>query len=331
MAVDLTTRYLGLELRNPLIVGACSLTMTADAIRRCAQAGAGAVVVKSLFEEQIRLDSVDLHDAVAGQSAWHAEVFEYMEADLGMRYGAREYLAIIREAHSSVDIPVIASINCVSEEWWGEFAQEVEAAGADALELNIALAPESLDVTGEDLESRYERIVTKAREQVSLPLAVKLGPWFTSLPETVLRLRRAGADGFVLFNRFYCPTIDPDALKVVAASPFSSPAELSLPLRWVSLLADRVAADFAGATGVHSGLDAVRLLLAGAHAVQVVSALYRDGVEHLQKMLDEITAWMERKKLGSLQEFRGRLSQARNPDQELFGRLQYIKGLVGIE
>ncbi|NOY79935.1 MAG: dihydroorotate dehydrogenase-like protein [Kiritimatiellaeota bacterium] len=331
MAVDLTTQYLGLGLRNPLIVGASSLTLTADAIRRCEAAGAGAVVVKSLFEEQIRLDSADLQDAVADQSAWHAEVFEYMEADLGMRYGARDYLDIIRQARDSVDIPVIASINCVSDEWWCEFAQEVEAAGADALELNIALAPASLDVTGAELECQYERIVIKAREQVSLPLAVKLGPWFTSLPQTVLRLQRAGADGFVLFNRFYCPTIDPEKLEVVAASAFSSPAELSLPLRWISLFADRVAADFAGATGVHSGLDAVRLLLAGAHAVQVVSALYLNGLEHLQKMLDEITAWMEQKKHGAVKDFRGMLSQARNPDRELFGRLQYIKGLVGIE
>jgi len=331
MAIDLTTRYLGLDLRNPLVVGASSLTFNPEGIRRCAAAGAGAIVMKSLFEEQIRLDTARMQDAVADQGMWHAEAFEYMEADLGMRYGAREYLEVIRQARKAVDIPVIASINCTSDEWWGEFAQEVQAAGADALELNIAVVPETLDVTAAEIEARYERIVTRARKEVALPLAVKLGPWFTSLPETILKLRRAGADGFVLFNRFYRPTIDVENLKVVAGKAYSSPEELSLPLRWISLLADRVSADFSGTTGVHSGLDAVRMLLAGARSVQIASVLYLNGLDHLQSMLAEISEWMERRGFGTIEDFRGLLSQARNPDEELFGRLQYIKGLVGIE
>jgi len=331
MAVDLTTRYLGLDLHNPLIVGASSLTFNPEVIRRCAAAGAGAVVMKSLFEEQIRLDTAQMQDAVADQGMWHAEAFEYMEADLGMRYGAREYLEVIRQARKAVDIPVIASINCTSDEWWGEFAQEVEAAGASALELNIAVMPDTLDITGEEIMARYERIVTKAREEVSLPLAVKLGPWFTSLPETILKLRRAGADGFVLFNRFYRPTIDVEKLRVTAGKAYSSPEESSLPVRWISLLADRVAADFAGTTGVHSGLDTVRMLLAGARAVQIASALYLNGLDHMQTILLEIAEWMAQHGFEGIEDFRGMLSQARNPDQELFGRLQYIKGLVGIE
>lgn len=331
MAVDLTTTYLGFELRNPVIVGACSLTLNGEAVRKCVDAGAAAVVLKSLFEEQIGGETAALGGALESQLQWHAEAFEYMEADIGMRYGTRDYLQVIRDCKAAVDVPVIASINCVSDEWWQDFVQETTAAGADALELNIAVMPHDATQSAEEIEDTYVRIVKAARKAVDVPIAVKLGPHFTNLPQLVTRLQSAGASAFALFNRFYRPTIDIDNLRVVAGDRYSSPAELTLPLRWISLLSGRTAAEFAATTGAHSGADVVRLLLAGADCVQVVSVLYEHGLGALGQILDELAQWMEQKGMASIADFKGRLSQAQNPDNELFGRLQYIKGLVGIE
>ena len=328
---DLSTTYLGLELKNPLIVGASSLTLDAKTVTKCAHAGAGAVVLKSLFEEQIRLDTSGLSDSLQAGEQWHSEVFEYMEADIGMRYGTREYLSVVKDCKQAVDIPVIASINCVSGEWWEDFACEVAAAGADALELNIAIMPTLLSSESGEIENRYVDIVTAARRAVDIPIAVKLGPYFTSLPELVRRLRVAGGDGFVLFNRFYRPTIDVEKMQFCVADPYSSPAELSVSLRWICLFADRIAGHFAAATGVHSADDVVRALLAGAHAVQVVSVLYQNGVAQIGKLLDGLRRWMELKNYAAIADFRGLMSQAQQPDTEIFGRCQYIKGLVGLE
>ncbi len=328
---NLATEYLGLKLRNPILVGASSLTMNAEKVRACADAGAGAVVLKSLFEEQIGLDAGSLDAALQDQAQWHAEVFQYMEADIGMRYGKLDYLKVLESSRAAVDIPVIASINCVSPGNWNDFAKDVGAAGASALELNIAIMPQDNRESAAEIEERYVRIVAAARDAVSLPLAVKLGPYFTNLPGFLPRLRRAGADGFVLFNRFYRPTIDIDKLQVVADERLSSHTEHSLALRWISLLAGRLQGDLAAATGIHNGSDVVRMLLAGANVVQAVSAFYRHGIEDLAEMLNFLEAWMRDKGFKSVAEFRGRLSQARNPESELFGRCQYIKGLVGLE
>jgi len=328
---NLSTQYLGLELKNPLVVGASSLTLDADAVRKCAAAGAGAVVLKSLFEEQIRLDSAELERSLQQEGTWHSEVFEYMEADIGMRYGTREYLQVVRDCKAAVNIPVIASINCISSEWWQDFASEVAAAGADALELNVAIMPALLSATSEEIEEQCVGIVTTARQAADVPIAVKLSPYWTCLPELVLRLRKAGAAGFVLFNRLYRPTIDIEKMALTVDAPYSTSAELSVALRWICLLAGRINAEFAVTTGVHTDEDVVRALLGGANVVQVVSALYQNGVEHLQKLLDGLAAWMDAKGYDSLGDFRGLMSQAQNPDNEMFGRCQYIKGLVGVE
>ncbi len=328
---SLKTEYLGLELKNPLIVGASSLTLDARAVSRCADAGAGAVVLKSLFEEQIRLNTAALDSSLHAEEQMHSEVFAYMEADIGMRYGSREYLDIVRDCKNAVDIPIIASINCVSTEWWQDFAAEVAAAGADALELNVAIMPSSLTVTSEQIEEQYVEIVKTARAVIDIPIAVKLGPYCTSLPKLVINLRQAGADGFVLFNRFYRPTIDVDKLEFCVDTPYSTSAELSVPLRWICLLADRIATDFAAATGVHTSEDVVKTILAGAKATQVASVLYRNGVAELQPLVDGLAAWMDSKGFESIADFRGKMSQAQQPDTEIFGRCQYIKGLVGLE
>lgn len=326
-------KYLGLELKNPLIIGASPLTLSVEGIKRCEEAGAGAVVIKSLFEEQIRAENSELSDILAQEGGWHTEVFQYMEADIGMRFGTRDYIEVIRKAKQAVSIPVIASINCISEEIWEDFAKEIEAAGADALELNIAFMPERLNQTSEEIEHLYEKIVAEAKKSVSIPVAVKLAPYFTSIPDTIRKMRVKGADGFVLFNRLYRPSVDIEELnvKTFREDRISVRTELSNSLRWISLLTDRVGGDFAANTGIHTGEDLVRCLLVGARAVQVVSEALHTDLKCVGTMLDFMKDWMKRHSFESIEDFRGRLCQQRNPNETLFGRCQYVKGLIGKE
>jgi dihydroorotate dehydrogenase (fumarate) len=326
---DLSTTYLGLALRNPLIAGACTLTGSVAGVCRCAEAGAGAVVLQSLFEEQLRQESEALSQALADESQMHAEATQYLTAEIGLRTGPAEYLELIREARRQAGVPIIASINCVRTEWWQEFAADVEAAGANAIELNAAIMPTWFDMTGAQVEKRYEDIVRAARAAVKIPIAVKLPETCSSLPDLVRRLRTAGANGFVLFNRFYRPTIDIETLKVIPGNRFSSPEELSPTLRWIALLSGQLDASLAASRGVHSGADVVRCLLAGADAVQSVSAVLKGRPAYLGTMLGELEQWMDQRGLRTLADFRGRLSQSRNPDTELFSRFQYMKWLSG--
>ncbi len=325
--MSLSTSFMGLRLKNPLIVGASPLTCNANGARKCADAGAAAIVLKSLFEEQIRESTAGLSSSLVQQAGMHGEVYEYLEAHVGMRYGTRDYLAALRQCKEAVDIPVIASINCLSDEWWQDFAQEVEAAGANALELNISLVPTTLNAKGTDIENQYANIVAAARAAVSIPISVKLGPNFTSLPEILVRLERNGANGFVLFNRFYRPTIDIDKLQPAIGHRFSADTELSETLRWLSLTADRLSADFAAATGIHDGADMARAILAGAKATQVVTALFKNGVGFARQMLDELGEWMDRKQFNDIEDFRGLLGQRHNPEGESFTRFQYMEAL----
>ncbi len=326
---DLSTSYLGLDLRNPIVVGANPLTATLDGVVRCAEAGAGAVVLKSLFEEEIRIEADAVDAALSQEGDWHSEVYDYLQAGLGMRYAPRQYLELIAAARQAVDIPVIASINCTSPEIWPEFAAEVAAAGASALELNIALFPENAQENSGLLEQRIVDIVAAATKAVQIPVAAKIAYSFAALPNLVLRLRQAGAKGCVLFNRLYRPTIHPESLKVVMGDCFSAPSESALAIRWIAVLSGCVDIDFAAATGFHGGTHAVRAILAGANAVQTVSALHREGIGQIGVILDEIRAWMGRKGYASLADFRGLVNQARTPDAPLFTRLQYMKRLAG--
>jgi dihydroorotate dehydrogenase (fumarate) len=325
----LNTAYMGLSLKNPFIVGSSPLTCSVKNVALCASAGAGAVVLKSLFEEQIRNETAGLEGDLSGEAAWHSEVFEYMEASIGMRYGTRDYLRIIRECKTSVDIPVIASVNCISDKWWRDFAGEVEAAGADALELNIAIMPDGVSDDSTAIEDRYASIVRQARKTVKIPVAVKIGPFFSCLPQMVRRLGSEGANAIVLFNRFYRPVIDIETLKFTVPDRWSSPGEMSETARWISLLSGNGPVEFSAATGIHSGDDAVRALLAGAQTVQTVTALMKNGLPHLGVMQERLCEWMAARGFSSLDDFRGLMSQKCNPECEFFGRLQYIRGLIG--
>jgi len=349
---DLTTRYMGLELKNPLIVSSCGLTKSVAEISKCAAAGAGAIVLKSLFEEQIAAEASELTQYA--ESTAHTEAFEYLHG-YGRVIGPREYLQLVRDAKQAVAVPIIASLNCVTDQRWADYAGQLAAAGADALEINVGFLPNDAKLTGAAVEERYERILYAVRSQVDLPVALKVGPYISSFAHFANRLgndrmekppftvgwcgpgessRRVswrGADALVLFNRFYRFDIDIDSMQLAGGNPFSTAEELHLPLRWISLLAGRVDCDLAATSGVQDGRDAVKLLLAGATVVQLCSTLYRHGLGQIGAILAQLEAWMETRGFQRLDDFRGRLSQARSDDPAGYERLQYIQALVGIE
>ncbi len=326
--VDLSTKYMGFDLRNPLVVGSSGLTNTAEGVRRCADAGAGAVVLKSLFEEQIQAETETLE-----QDSWilgHPEAFEYVRG-IGMGLGPSQYLKLIEEAKKTVTIPIIASLNCVSPRWWTSYASQIVSAGADGLELNISLMPSHPDRSSQEIEDLHLKIFEGVKSKIDIPIAVKIGPYFTSMARMADELSRRGVSALVLFNRFYQIDIDIDTLQITKGYRFSSPDEISLPLRWIALLAGRTECDLAASTGVHDGAGAIKQLLAGASAVQVCSVLYMKGLEHIGTMVKEMIEWMEKHGFTSVDEIRGRLSQMESDRPELYERLQYIRALVGIE
>ncbi len=324
----LSTHYMGMKLENPIIVASSSLSASADGVKKIADAGAGAVVLKSLFEEQIDMETREL-ESQTGPS-WHAEAFDYVR-NWGMELGPNTYLKLIESAKKSVSIPVIASLNCVSPRWWGDYAKKLQNAGADGLELNIAFMPSDLGRSSADIEELYYHVVDKVRLMVKIPFAVKIGPYFTSLAHVAETLSRHGVSALVFFNRFYQVDIDTDRVALAHGYKFSHAEEISLPLRWIALLSDRIPCDLAATTGVHDGLGAVKLLLAGASAVQVCSVLYKKGLGQIRVMLDEMESWMKTHGFESVEQFKGKLTSKKGDKPELLERLQYIKALVGIE
>jgi len=325
---DLSTEYMGLSLRNPLIVASSSLTKSVDGVTKCADAGAGAVVLKSLFEEQIAAQAEDTKEHL-----WlygHTEAFEYV-SKMAMPLGPRDYLKLIEEAKNAVSIPIIASLNCITPRWWTDYAKQVEAVGADGLELNISVMPSDPARTGMEIEKIYVDIVNSLEGVIGIPIAVKIGPYFTSVGRMAAEFSAGGVAALVLFNRFYQIDIDIDKMEITPGIRFSSPDEISLPLRWIALLAGNVDCDLAASTGVHDGAGFVKQLLAGAAAVQVCSALYEHGVEHIGKILEDTATWMQRHGFEKVGDFRGKLSRQVTERPELYERLQYIKLFTGIE
>jgi len=327
--VDLTTRYMGLELANPLVVASCSLSKNLDGVKRVAESGAGGIVLKSLFEEQIQKEMVDDIEQYIGPS-WHTEAFDYVNK-MGMELGPREYLSLIEEAKKAVSLPVIASLNCVSAGWWKDYAKQIETAGADAIELNIAYIPADVHRASGEIEKTYFSVLDKVKSTLRIPIAVKIGPFFTSMAQFAHDMCRNGASALVLFNRFYQFDIDLEKMEVSGANPLSSSQEMYLPLKWIALLYGRVNCDLAATTGVHDSESIVKMILAGAQTVQLCSVLYKKDVAYVQTLLEECKNWLEAHDVGSLDEIRGKLSQQESAKPELYERLQYIRALVGIE
>jgi dihydroorotate dehydrogenase (fumarate) len=317
---DLTTRYMGLELRNPIIAGSSGLTDSVEKIKQLEKSGAGAVVLKSIFEEQIMMEARSMKT----ESMPHTEEADYI-AQYTRSHNLNRYLKLIKEARNSVEIPVIASINCVSNDQWIDFSRQIEDAGAAALELNLFVMPGDPRQTGEEIESTYFSIVKAIREKINIPLAVKIGYYFSGLANFVFNLSVRGVKAIVLFNRFYRPDIDLEKETMVSAGVFSDPAEISLPLRWVGMLSDEAKCDLAASTGVHDGHGVAKCLLAGARAVHIASCLYRHGPEHIASMIKELEQWMQTHNYGRITDFLGKLSYRTIQDPVLYERSQFMK------
>jgi dihydroorotate dehydrogenase (fumarate) len=322
---NLNTKYMGLELDNPLVVSSSGLTGSVDGVKQCADSGAGAVVLKSMFEELVvsRTANLDL-DILESE---HPEAAEYVRAELGMQLGPLPYLRFIEDVLRHVDIPVIASVNCISHRWWVPYAEDIQSAGADGLELNISHFPQGGDRDIRDIERQYSRIVEEVCSRVNIPVAVKIGPYFTSIDTMVRDLAAAGASAVVLFNRYYSVDVDIERKRFVPAVTFSSPDEIALPLRWIGLLADTVPCDLAASTGIFDGIAVVKALMAGAAVACLSSVLYEKGIAHLAEIRRELEEWLDGHGYASVSEIRGAAGKETGNTEVLLHRLQYIKSL----
>ena len=325
--VDLSTEYLGLKLKNPLIAGSSGLSATVKGVREYEENGAAAVVLKSIFEEEIMYEYEDILRE-ASQEGVNLDQFDYYDFEL--KSGKiKKYTDLIGECKKSVSIPVIASINCVYSHEWTSFAKQLEEAGADALELNMFFLPSEFDRTTEEKEKAYFHIIEKVQKEVSIPIALKISYYFSNLGPMIQKLSNTGIAGLVLFNRFYSPDFDIEKLEVVSSNVFSNPSDVTISLRWIGIMSERVNCDLAASTGVHDGAALIKQILAGANAVQVVSAFYKHGKGHIATMLDTLEEWMKKKGFDSLSDFRGKLSQAKSSNPAVYERVQFMKYFGG--
>ena len=325
--IDLTTSYMGLDLKNPLVVSASPLGQDLNAMVRAEEAGAAAIVLHSLFEEQIHLESADLDRFLDNGAESFPEALSYFPDMADYNLGPEGYLEHIREAKLVLGVPLIASLNGASLGGWVRFAKEIEEAGADALELNVYFLPTDPDVSGAAVEDRYVEIVRAVRESVRLPLAVKIGPFFSAPAAFARRLSEAGADALVLFNRFYQPDFDLTTLEVRPNLHLSTPDELLLRLHWVAILHGQVSADLAVTGGVHTGRDVLKAMMAGARVAMTTSALLHYGVGRLKTFLDELIFWMEENEYSSIRQMQGSMSMRSVGDPAAFERANYMKVL----
>ena len=320
--MDLSTKYLGLKLKSPVIVGSSTFTGSVEGVKNCAAAGAGAVVLKSLFEEQILADKIkeegytDIYDAMPDAHRYMTTFLRGNEIEL--------YVKLIRESKKAVDIPVIASINCTDLGEWTAIAKEFQDAGADAIELNIAIFPFDRNVKAEAIEDEAVAILKAVKKSVTIPVSVKIGSHFTNICNFAFRLAQEGADGLVLFNRFYNTDIDIETVKVIPGNALSVPEENSDTLRWISLLSSqKIPSDLSASTGVFCGNAVVKQLLAGASSVQLCSTLYKNGLSHVSTVLSELKDWMSRHNYNTVKDFKGLLNS--DDDVKVFERLQYLR------
>ena len=325
--MDLSTNYLGLKLRTPLVPAASPLSEEIDMIQQMQEAGASAVVLYSLFEEQLRQDSVELAQHLEHGTFSTPEALTYFPEPEEFRLGPEEYLEHIAKAKRAVDIPIIASLNGSSTGGWTHYAKGIQEAGADALELNIYYIPTDLDVSSLEIEQNYLDILKAVKSVVSIPVAVKLSPFFTNFANMAKRLDGAGADGLVLFNRFYQPDIDLENLEIRPNILLSTPMAMRVPLRWMALLYGRIHANLAATSGVHRASDVLKMLMAGADVTLLCSALIRHGVRQIGVIERDLVAWMEEHEYHSVTQLKGSLSQKNCADPSAFERAQYMKAI----
>jgi dihydroorotate dehydrogenase (fumarate) len=328
---DLTTSYLGLQLRNPLVASASPLSKKVELVQRMEEAGAAAVVLYSLFEEQIVHESHALDHYLSRGAESHAEAVSYYPDLPHYQLEPDNYLEHLRRVKRAVSIPVIGSLNGVTPGHWLEYAHKIEQAGADALELNIYDLPADPDIAGALLEERYVALVYEVRSQIRIPFAVKLSPFFTALPNLARRLAHAGAEGLVLFNRFYQPDIDLERLEVTPTVHLSRSDDLLLPLRWIAILSPQIRADFALTGGVHSAQDVLKAMMVGARVTMLASELLANGIFRLEEILNDLRAWMEEREYESIEQMQGSMSQRAVADPTAFERANYMRALSSFD
>ncbi|MCB9497666.1 MAG: dihydroorotate dehydrogenase-like protein [Fibrobacteria bacterium] len=329
--VQTNTTWMGLSLRNPLVASASPLTRKVEGAKRLADAGVGAIVMYSLFEEQFLHESKEFDHFLSRATHAHPEALDYFP-DLGnYNLGPDEYLKHLEQVVKSVDVPVVGSLNGCTKGGWTEWAKRIEEAGAQALELNVYQVASDPDITSGTLEEKLGDLVVDVASRVKIPVSVKLSPFFTSLPNLAWRITLAGAKGVTLFNRFLQPDLDPDQLAVVPQATLSSSDDLRLPLRWTAILAGRVPAQIALSGGVHNAKDFVKAVMAGAQVVQVASELLQNGPQRAREIVDGAVAWMTEKEYDSFDQMRGSMSQAKVAEPWLFERAHYMKALSSLD
>ena len=329
--IDLSTNYLGLKLRTPLVASASPLSQEIDGIRHLEDAGASAVVLYSLFEEQLRQESFELeHHLTAGTDSF-AEAASFFPQPAEFHLGPEGYLNHIRNAKKAVKIPIIASLNGATLGGWARYAKQIEQAGADAIECNIYFIPTNPEISASEIEKTYIDILREVKISVRIPIAVKLSPFFSNMANMAKRLDEAGASGLVLFNRFYQPDINLDELEIQPNVLLSTPQALRLPLTWIGILYGRIRASLAATSGVHGPEDVVKLLMVGADVTMLCSTLLRNGIRHLRFIEEGLLEWMEKHEYESVQQMKGSMSQIRCPNPSAFERAQYMKAVKGVQ
>lgn len=330
--MDLTTKYLGLDLKNPIIAGASPLSNNIDTVKILEDKGAAAVVMYSLFEEQINHEAQELDTFLTQGTESFAEAMSYFpEPDQFHSLGGEDYLNKIAKLKKAVDIPIIASLNGVSAGGWMKYAKQMQEAGADALELNIYYIPTDTFLTGAEVEKIYLDDLKTVRSHIDIPVAIKLSPYFSSFANMAVKLDDAGANGLVLFNRFYHPDINLDTLEVTPDLQFSSSYELRFPLRWLAILYGKVKASLAATTGIHEGTDVLKAVMAGADAVQLASVLLKHGVKHVEVILNDMKKWMQEKEYESIEQMKGSMSYKSVAEPAAYTRANYMKTLQSIK
>lgn len=325
--MDLSTTYMGLQLRSPLVVSSSPLSREIDNIKKMEEVGAAAVVLHSLFEEQLLAEAEELDERLGQGADSFAEAISYFPKLDAYHLGPEEYLTHLQKAKEAVEIPIIASLNGSSVGGWTDYAKQIQKAGADALELNIYSIPTDLELSGTKVEEAYLEIVEAVRRVVSIPLAVKLSPFFSNMANMAKQLDDAGADALVLFNRFYQPDIDIEELEVHPKVLWSTPFAQRLPMRWIALLSGRVKADLAATSGIYTAQDVIKMLMAGAQVTMLYSAFARHGLAHLQTIETELAEWLRDHEYESVRQIAGNMSQKKLKDPSAFERAQFVKAI----
>jgi len=327
--MDLSTKYLGMQLRTPLVASASPLSHEISGIRSLEDSGASAVVLYSLFEEQLHKEALELELHLNAGTESFAESITYFPHSSEFHTGPEEYLNHIRKAKDAVDIPIIASLNGATLGGWAKYARQIEQAGADAIECNLYSIPTNLEISGSEIENNYADILREIKTSVQIPVAAKLSPFFSNLANMAKRFDQMGTDGLVLFNRFYQPDIDLEELEIKPNVLLSSPQDLRLPLTWIGILYGRIRASLAATSGVHGPEDVIKLLMVGADVTMLCSVLLRNGIGHVRHIEQGVREWMEEREYESVQQLQGSMSQLRCADPGAFERAQYMRAVKG--